>query len=211
MGEEQENQSSNTFRFPKGRVSHIQLLVGTTPRTSSKWIIWMDTCEEKFFAGQSHCLHTAESSCPISVLIFLTHEPIWQGWSLSLLWSLHPASLVTLFQSLAGFSSSPWVLNVREPWDSSGGVLFLCSSMSSPILRTLNDIANFQIYTCSLDLIPEFQTVWFLTPHPDSLQASQTAIFQKWTSTFSPIHPAPSASNRLHLHSSPYQYGFSIL
>lgn len=48
---------------------------------------------------------------------------------------------------------------MSETQDSRGGVLFLCSSMTSPNLMVLNDITNFHMLICSLDLIPEFQII----------------------------------------------------
>ena len=71
--------------------------------------------------------------------------------------------------------------------------LWMLESLRTPVviflfcrlhLMALNNITNFQINICSLDLVPEFHTIQSLTDN-STMTASQTPQAQTWT----PIHP----------------------
>lgn len=108
-------------------------------------------------------------------------------------WGLHPSPLLTLFQSLFLLS-----LLLLELWMSESLRIQVVGFFILHLTASDNT-TNFQISVCSLDHLPEFQTIQSLTDN-----STGTAPQTSHTQTRTPI-PTTPAPNLLHLHSSPFQ------
>lgn len=112
--------TSNSQWLAQSRYS-INTLEWISERITSAKIFTL-TLYKNYFYQCHQSPHIAKPSCPFLVLIFSIHPPIWQGLRSSSFTTTHSFSI-----SVSAFSSSPWALNVREPQNPSGGLLYSSS------------------------------------------------------------------------------------